>query len=103
MLKLDPYQIIISPILTEKAVRLIKQGRYVFKVHPKASKTDIKQAIEKIFEVKVEKVNTINIPSKTKSYRFRYKYNRPSYKKAIVTLKQGFRINQIDSSIEKER
>lgn len=104
--KLSPYEVILHPILTEKAVRIMNQTnlkKYTFKVISKASKTDIKEAIEKIFNVKVEKVNVIKIPPKTKHFRYRYKYNKPSYKKAIVTLKEGYKIESIDSSIEKEK
>jgi len=103
--KLNIYQVILSPVLTEKAIRLMNQHKlkkYVFKVHKKATKNDIKEAVEKIFNVKVEKVNTINIPQKLKHFRYRYNYFRPSYKKAVVTLKEGYSIEQIDSSIEKE-
>jgi large subunit ribosomal protein L23 len=103
---LNPYNVIISPVLTEKATMVLmnhgKLKKYVFKVHQKATKTDIKEAVEKIFNVKVQKVNTINIPKKMKHFRYRYNYFRPSYKKAIVTLKEGYSITEIDSSIEKE-
>ncbi|MCS6955463.1 MAG: 50S ribosomal protein L23 [Candidatus Calescibacterium sp.] len=104
--KLAPSEVIKQPVLTEKALRLLnetKLKKYVFKVLPSANKNDIKEAVEKIFNVKVEKVNVINIPSRTKYYRYRFKYNRPSYKKAVVTLKEGYRIEAIDSSIEKEK
>ncbi|MFN4220457.1 MAG: 50S ribosomal protein L23 [bacterium] len=104
--KLSPYEIILEPILTEKSIRLInssKNKKYTFKVLPSASKVDIKEAVETIFGVKVQKVNTIKIPQKTKIYRYRYKFSRDAYKKAVVTLKEGYKIDSIDSSIEKEK
>lgn len=104
--KLPPSEIILNPVLSEKAIRIMNQTKlkkYVFKVLKSANKTDIKEAVEKLFDVKVHKVNIINIPSKTKYYRYRYKYHKPSYKKAVVTLKEGYNIPSIDSSIEKEK
>lgn len=104
--KLSPFDIIYEPVLTEKTIKLINQTRnkkYTFKVSLSASKTDIKEAIEKIFNVKVEKVNTIRIPSKAKYYRYRHKFLRSPYKKAIVTLKEGYKIDSIDSSIEQQK
>lgn len=104
-LKLSPFEIILEPVLTEKAILMNKGNfkKYVFKVHKDASKDDIKNAMEQVFNVKVQKVNTINIPERTKYFRYRHKYNRTSYKKAIVTLKEGYSIDIIDKSIEKEK
>ena len=79
---------IISPNVTEKATSLSEYNKIVFKVHKGANKNSIKKSIEKIFKVKVVKINTINLKGKTKMVRNRKAY-KPSYKKAIVTLKKG--------------
>lgn len=80
--------IIIAPIITEKSASLEAQNTYVFKVDVKANKTSIKQAIEKIFNVKVEEVRTVNSHPKKKRVG-RYTGMTNKYKKAYVTLKEG--------------
>ncbi|MCI9233121.1 MAG: 50S ribosomal protein L23 [Bacilli bacterium] len=80
--------IIKAPIITEKSAELAEHNTYVFSVDTKANKTAIKQAIENIFNVKVESVNTINVkPKKKRVGRYVGKTNR--VKKAIVKLKEG--------------
>ena len=79
---------IISPNVTEKATSLSEYNKVVFKVHKGANKNSIKKSIEKIFKVKVVKINTINLKGKTKMVKNKKAY-KPSYKKAIVTLKKG--------------
>ena len=79
---------IISPNVTEKATSLSEYNKIVFKVHKGANKNSIKKSIEKIFNVKVVKINTINLKGKTKMVKNKKAY-KPSYKKAIVTLKKG--------------
>ena len=80
--------IIKSPIVTEKSAALAQKNVITFSVDVKANKTQIKQAIEKIFDVKVESVNTINVKPKTKRVgRYAGKTNR--VKKAIVKLAEG--------------
>ena len=79
---------IISPNVTEKATSLSEYNKIVFKVHKGANKNSIKKSIEKIFKVKVVKVNTINLKGKSKMVKNKKAY-KPSYKKAIVTLKKG--------------
>ena len=79
---------IISPIVTEKSTSLSEFNKIVFKVHKGANKNSIKKSIEKIFKVKVVKINTINLKGKTKMVKNKKAY-KPSYKKAIVTLKKG--------------
>ena len=77
--------IIIKPIITEKSNSGIEEGKYTFKVAKKATKVEIRNAVEKLFGVKVLKVNTINVDGKTK--RVRYKEGKtPDWKKAIVTI-----------------
>tara|TARA_Y100001970_G_C14232295_1_gene859434 strand:+ start:1885 stop:2178 length:294 start_codon:yes stop_codon:yes gene_type:complete len=77
-----------SPIITEKATILSEQNKTVFKVHKTANKKTIKKNIEKIFKVKVIKVNIINLKSKTKLKQGKLS-TKSGYKKAIVTLKKG--------------
>ena len=81
--------VIKAPIITEKSATLSENGNVItLSVDPKANKTQIKQAVEKIFDVKVEKVNTINVkPRKKRVGRYTGLTNRK--KKAIVTLKEG--------------
>ncbi|MBS0235969.1 MAG: 50S ribosomal protein L23 [Proteobacteria bacterium] len=80
------YQVIIAPAQTEKALRLSEtQQKRVFKVAKCATKSQIKAALEKIFEVKVSSVNIINVPEKKKIFRGRQGV-RNSYKKAVVTF-----------------
>lgn len=82
-------EIVKAPVITEKAANLGQnEGKYVFKVDPKANKTEIKQAIEKLFNVKVEEVRTINVkPKKRRVGRYAGLTNRS--KKAVVTLAEG--------------
>lgn len=79
------YDIIIEPILSEKSYDGIQDKRYTFKVLKSATKTQIKAAIEQIFSVKVDKVNTSNYDGKVKRMG-RNEGRRPAFKKAIVTL-----------------
>jgi len=81
--------IIKAPIITEKSANIASDGQsYVFKVDVKANKTEIKQAIEKIFNVKVSEVRTINVKPKKKRVG-RYTGMTSKYKKAIVKLAEG--------------
>ena len=85
---MNNYDIIFAPIITEKTAAMEENRTYVFKVDVRANKTQIKQAIEKAFGVKVEKINTLNVKPKTKRVgRYTGKTNR--YKKAIVKLAEG--------------
>ena len=78
-------EIILAPIITEKSNDGLQEGKYTFKVNKKATKIDIKNAVEKLFEVKVLKVNVMNVNGKKK--RVRYKIGKtPDWKKAIVTI-----------------
>ena len=81
----DPRDIIRRPVITEKSTDLMSEKKYVFEVDPKANKTEIKQAVEQIFGVKVEKVNTMNVRGKVKRFS-RFSGRRPNWKKAIVKL-----------------
>ena len=84
----DPRDIILSPVVSEKSYGLIDQGKYTFTVDPRANKTEIKLAIEKIFGVQVASVNTINRQGKTRRTKFGLG-KRKDTKRAIVTLKSG--------------
>ncbi|MBE5764618.1 MAG: 50S ribosomal protein L23 [Clostridiales bacterium] len=84
---MEARDIIISPILTEKSYQDIANKKYVFRVAKAANKTEIKLAIESIFEVSVESVHTVNCRGKKKRMG-RYEGYTPAYKKAIVQLKE---------------
>jgi large subunit ribosomal protein L23 len=83
-----PRDIIIGPIITEKSNALSAEGKYVFKVKRNANKIEIARAVEKIFDVRVVAVNTINVPGKLKR-QGRSEGMTPAWKKAIVTLQDG--------------
>ena len=80
------YDIIIKPVITEQSMEATEDKKYVFKVATDANKTEIKKAIEKIFDVKVEKVNTIRMEGKEKRQAAAPAGRRASYKKAMVKL-----------------
>ena len=84
----DPRDVIIRPVVSEKSYGLIDEGKYTFQVDPSANKTEIKYAVEKIFGVKVESVNTLNRPGKRKRTRFGWG-TRKVTKRAIVSLREG--------------
>lgn len=86
MLKMKtPYDIIIKPVITEASTENMQQKKYTFKVASDANKLEIKEAIEKIFGVKVEKVTTISMHKKPRRYGYYYGYTS-EWKKAIVKL-----------------
>jgi large subunit ribosomal protein L23 len=84
----DPRDIILSPVVSEKSYGLIDQGKYTFEVDPRANKTEIKLAIEKIFNVQVATINTLNKQGKTRRTKFGLG-KRKNTKRAIVSLKSG--------------
>lgn len=93
---MDPRDIIIRPIITEKSMDLAqKNSQYVFEVHPDAPKPEIKKAIEELFKVHVEKVRIINVKPKDKRVRFAVGKTR-RWKKAIVILRKGENIPIIE-------
>lgn len=90
----DHFDIIDTVRLTEKGTLLTeKHNQYVFRVNPRANKTQIKQAIEKLFGKKVARVNTTNYAGKKKRERTASFGRKPHWKKAIVTLKEGEKID----------
>jgi large subunit ribosomal protein L23 len=84
----DPRQIIVAPVVSEKSYGLIDHGKYTFLVDPRASKTEIKIAIERIFDVKVASVNTIKRLGKIRRTKWG-SGRRKTTKRAIVTLREG--------------
>ena len=91
MTEFDPRalpDLIRRPLVTEKATRLLEENKYTFEVDAKATKPEIKAAIEGLFEVKVVRVNTIKPPQKQRRVG-RFTGHKPHYKRAIVTLAQG--------------
>ena len=84
----DLADIIIKPIITEKGTIQMELNKYVFDVLPKATKPDIRAAVESLFDVTVVKVNTLKLPRKKRRVG-RFEGYRTQYKRAIVTLKEG--------------
>jgi large subunit ribosomal protein L23 len=92
---MNPHDVILAPVLSEKAVQEIASGKYAFFVHPKASRTQAKDAIERVFSVDVEKINVMNVRGKEKTLG-RFKGRRAARKKVIVTLKEGQKIEELE-------
>ena len=90
-MSLHPGEILIAPVVSEKSYHQITENRYTFKVHKDAHKTQIRQAVEELFDVTVIGVNVIKVQPKPKR-RGLYRGVRPGWKKAIVELKAGDRI-----------
>ncbi len=92
-IQLQPHEVIVRPLVTEKGVhRATRNNHYAFEVHPQATKTDVRRAIEELFEVKVEKVMTQNRPGKPRRYRNRVS-RTSDWKKAVVKLDPEHRID----------
>lgn len=90
----DPRDVLIAPVVSEKSYSLLEENVYTFTVHPDASKPEIKQAVESIFEVTVLKVNTMNRKGKRKRNRRNGTFGkRPDTKRALVTLVEGDEID----------
>jgi large subunit ribosomal protein L23 len=88
----NPRDVLLRPVISEKSYRLADEGRYTFIVAPEANKTQIRQAVEEIFRVRVTGVNTLNRPGKRRRTRFGWG-KRPDTKRAIVSLAEGDRID----------
>ena len=84
-------QVVLSPVVSEKSYSGIAEHRYTFKVHPEAHKTQVRQAIEELFDVHVQTVNIVKVQAKPKR-RGLSKGTRPGWKKAIVELRAGDKI-----------
>jgi large subunit ribosomal protein L23 len=89
--KSGPRDVIIAPVVSEKSYSLLDNNAYTFEVHPEANKTEIRQAVETIWDVKVVNVNTLNRKGKTKRFRFT-QGRRSDTKRAIVKLAPGDKI-----------
>ncbi|MFN2525619.1 MAG: 50S ribosomal protein L23 [Actinomycetota bacterium] len=89
--KSDHRDVIIAPVVSEKSYGLLDQNAYTFVVHPDANKTEIRQAVEAIWGVKVLNVNTVNRKGKSKRFRFT-QGRRTDVKRAIVKLAEGDKI-----------
>jgi large subunit ribosomal protein L23 len=88
--------VILAPVVSEKSYSLLDGNQYTFIVHPEANKTEIRKAVEEIWNVKVEKVNTLNRKGKVKRFRFQ-QGKRKDTKRAVVKLKAGDRIEIFES------
>ena len=94
----DPRDVIIKPVVSEKSYALLDEGVYTFIVHPDANKTEIRQAVEAIWNVRVQNVNTLNRKGKRKRNRRMPTFGkRPDQKRAIVTLVPGQSIELFQS------
>ncbi|HUY11351.1 MAG TPA: 50S ribosomal protein L23 [Candidatus Dormibacteraeota bacterium] len=92
---MDAHDIILSPRITEKAMANSIGHQYTFVVHPRATKTQIRHAVEEIFSVNVLKINTVNVRGKSRSFArrgVRSEGKQSDFKKAVVTLKDGQKI-----------
>ena len=87
-MSLDPRQVLIAPVVSEKSYSLIEGNKYSFRVHEKAHKTQVRQAVEQLFGVKVEGVNIVKVQAKPKRRGF-HRGTKPGWKKAIVQLREG--------------
>ena len=88
----DPRDVLLRPVVSEKSYGLLDEQKYTFEVAPDANKTEIKLAVEKVFDVKVTSVNTLNRPGKTRRTRTGIG-RRKDTKRAIVSLAEGHRID----------
>ena len=86
------YDVIIAPVVTEKATMASEHNKVVFKVASKATKPQIKEAVERLFDVKVKSVNTLVRKGKTKAFRGTFG-SQSNVKRAVVTLEEGHRID----------
>ena len=87
-MSLHPAEVLIRPVISEKSYELITQNRYTFKIHQDAHKTQVRQAVEQMFDVTVVKVNILKVQAKPKR-RGLIKGTRPGWKKAIVQVRVG--------------
>jgi large subunit ribosomal protein L23 len=85
---LHPNEVLLAPVVSEKSYSLLEDRKYSFRVHQDAHKTQVRQAVEELFGVKVQAVNIIQVRSKPKR-RGQTRGRRPGWKKAIVQLREG--------------
>ena len=87
-MSLHPNQILLAPVVTEKSYNLIEERKYAFKIHPDAHRTQVRQAVEELFDVHVERVNILKVQPKPKRRGTR-RGVRPGWKKAVVQIRKG--------------
>jgi large subunit ribosomal protein L23 len=87
-MSLHPNEVLLAPVVSEKSYSLITDRKYTFRVHKDAHKTQVRQAVEELFDVKVVKVNIVKVQSKPKR-RGLIRGTRPGWKKAVVQLREG--------------
>ncbi len=87
-MSLHPNEVLLAPVVSEKSYSLIGEGKYVFRIHPDAHRTQVRQAVEELFDVHVEGVNVLKVQAKPKR-RGMSKGIKPGWKKAIVQLREG--------------
>jgi large subunit ribosomal protein L23 len=85
---LHPNEVLLAPVVSEKSYSLIADRKYSFRVHPKAHKTQVRQAVEELFQVKVERVNISQVKPKPKR-RGLIRGTKPGWKKAVVQVREG--------------
>jgi large subunit ribosomal protein L23 len=85
---LHPNQVLLAPVVSEKSYELIELRKYAFRVHPDAHKTQVRQAVEELFDVRVQAVNIVKVQPKPKR-RGLVRGQKPGWKKAIVQLREG--------------
>ena len=90
-MSLHPSEVLIKPVISEKSYEQIARNQYTFKVHKDAHKTQVRQAVEQLFDVKVERVNIVKVQAKPKR-RGLIRGTRPGWKKAVVHLRAGDKI-----------
>jgi len=87
-MSLHPNEVLLAPVVSEKSYGLIEERKYSFRVHREAHKTQVRQAVEELFDVHVERVNIVQMRAKPKR-RGLVRGKRPGWKKAIVQLREG--------------
>jgi large subunit ribosomal protein L23 len=87
-MSLHPSEVLIRPVISEKSYEQIAQNQYTFRIHKDAHKTQVRQAVEQLFDVKVERVNIVKVQPKPKR-RGRTLGTKPGWKKAVVQLRKG--------------
>jgi large subunit ribosomal protein L23 len=85
---LHPNEVLLAPVVSEKSYSLIADRKYSFRVHPKAHKTQVRQAVEELFDVEVERVNISQVKPKPKR-RGLHRGTKPGWKKAVVQVREG--------------
>ena len=87
-MSLHPNEVLLAPVVTEKSYTLVEERKYSFRVHQDAHKTQIRQAVEELFDVKVERVNILKVQPKPKRRGLK-RGTKPGWKKAVVELREG--------------